>query len=179
MANSGDGFTDNGVIKFSINFPPNEERKDTPLFTRTKKLLAKAVSNRCYICGRNAKESKAPLEAHHHPIMRAFMPIVDWVLFAKEAKEGIWGARIASFDWAKFDPLNPVTFVDDMRYNGMLLCVDHHRTQNQGIHNLPYPLFIAQKYAKEGYVFSGNEVIVRGHDAVAQQTLTDIGLSKI
>jgi hypothetical protein len=46
-----------------------------------------------------------------------------------------------------------------MTLNGMLLCKEHHTGKETGIHYLPYPLWIAQKYGKEGYKFNDVEVI--------------------
>ena len=50
-------------------------------------------------------------------------------------------------------------FVDDMTVNGLLLCKDHHTVGDEGIHTLPGPIFLAQKYGKEGYQFTKLEVI--------------------
>lgn len=66
------------------------------------------------------------------------------------------------FDWVHFDqqqPMDPYLFVDDMRVNGMTLCADHHIGKDQGIHLLPHPIWLAQRYGQDGYKFSEVEVI--------------------
>jgi predicted restriction endonuclease len=50
-------------------------------------------------------------------------------------------------------------FVDDMTVNGMLLCKAHHIGKDEGMHALPFPIWVAQKYGKEGYQFSAVEII--------------------
>jgi hypothetical protein len=159
-SDTGDGFQDRGQITFSVNYPAHSPRVDSPLFIKTKKLLNTASGGKCFICGRTAKETKVPHEAHHHPIMYSMMDVVDWTIFAVEAQRGDYGSGPQKFPWANFDPKNPVSFVDDMRYNGILLCKNHHTGPNMGVHVLPWPLFIAQKYAKAGYKFSDSEIII-------------------
>ncbi|UNJ99715.1 hypothetical protein [Ralstonia sp. RRA.1] len=56
-------------------------------------------------------------------------------------------------------PADPYLFVDDMTVNGLLLCKQHHTGKDAGIHDMPFPLWIAQRYAIEGYQFTPNEVI--------------------
>ncbi len=103
------------------------------------------------------------------------------------AKAGLWGPHAAAFDWtaffvgattAPFDyvdedsghaistsfliPKDPYLFVDNMLVNGMLLCKDHHVENSEGIHAMPHPLWIAQKYAVTGYQFSKSGQIHHG-----------------
>jgi hypothetical protein len=75
---------------------------------------------------------------------------------------GLWGTHIAAFDWDGFDPRHWENFVDDMRVNGRLLCKEHHVGKDEGIHAMPFPLWIGQKYARAGYRFSDVEIIHYG-----------------
>jgi hypothetical protein len=115
----------------------------------------------CFICGK-AHTHDDPLEAHHHPIERSFAEMIDWRLFAADCRAGKWGPACAAFDWDAFlgaQPFNPYAFVDDMRVNGLLLCKAHHTRPNEGVHTLPFPIWIAQKYGREGFQFSAIEII--------------------
>ena len=170
---SGDGFNNVGVIKYNVYIPAHNEREDTSLYIKTRKLLI-VRDKTCFMCQRNASQCASPLEAHHHPIMRSMTNMVDWDRFIKQAQAGAWGTNIQKFNWDKFNKNEPYTFVDNMLFNGMLLCKDHHRGVNTGIHVLPYPLFIAQAFAKEGYKFSDNVVIDHGDDniSVTVKTIT-------
>ena len=50
-------------------------------------------------------------------------------------------------------------FVDDMLAQGMLLCKEHHTHPETGVHVLPWPIFIMQRYLKAGYKFNNLETI--------------------
>lgn len=68
-----------------------------------------------------------------------------------QQKAGALGPHAAAFNCDAFDPADPYTFVDDMTVNGLLLGKAHHTGKDVGIHDMPFPLWIAQKYAREGY----------------------------
>jgi hypothetical protein len=145
------------TLSVEINIPGHDPRTTTALFTRTRKQLIEREGGRCFICNATAEQSGHPLEAHHHPIERSLAEMIDWERFKTDAQSGYWGAHIQAFDWDNFTDWTQ--FVDDMTVNGMLLCKPHHTVKDSGIHTLPFPLWIAQKYAKEGYQFSNVEVI--------------------
>jgi hypothetical protein len=147
------------TLAVDVNIPGHEARTTTARFTHTKKLLLERDGGRCYVCGATAESSGHPLEAHHHPIERSLANMIDWDRFRAECEAGMWGKHAQGFDWSSFDPSDPYTFVDDMTVNGLLLCKAHHTGKDEGIHDMPYPLWIAQKYGQDGYEFSEVEVI--------------------
>lgn len=147
------------TLIIDINLPGHEARITTSLFMHTRKLLIAREGGHCFICGRTDETSGHPLEAHHHPVERSLANMIDWDLFRAECEAGFWGEAAQRFDWSTFDPANPYTFVDDMTVNGLLLCKAHHTGKDEGIHDMPYPLWIAQRLGKEGYQFSAVEVI--------------------
>lgn len=149
------------TLTVDVNIPGHEPRKTTALFERTRKALISRAGGRCFICNATAEESGHPLEAHHHPIERSFAEMIDWDRFKVDAQAGVWGEAIRSFEWDGFTDWTQ--FVDDMTVNGMLLCKPHHIGKDEGMHALPFPIWVAQKYGKEGYQFSAAEVI---HHAV-------------
>lgn len=141
------------TLAVDVNIPGHDPRKATPLFERTRKVLIEREGGRCWVCGRTAEESGHPLEAHHHPIERSFAEMIDW------APNSLIRHDFPNFDWAHFDPADPYAFVDDMTVNGRLLCKDHHIGRDEGIHALPYPIWLAQRYGRAGYQFSDIEII--------------------
>lgn len=153
------------TLTVDVNIPEHDVRVTTPLFSHTRKLALEAAGGRCWVCGRTETESGHPLEAHHFPVERAFGELVDWDLFKRQALAGDYGPRVQAFDWANFNPAHWETFVDDMRANGLVLCKDHHIGKDEGIHTLPHPIWLVQRFAKEGYRFSSAEVI--HHDQIA------------
>lgn len=142
-----------------VFIPGHEKRATTSLFTHTRKQLIERENGRCYICGGTSETSGNPLEAHHHPVERSFANMIDWALVKIQVQKGIWGEHTKSFDWSTFDESDPYSFVDNMLVNGLLLCKAHHTGVNEGIHDLPYPVWLAQKMGKEGYQFTKEEII--------------------
>lgn len=172
------------TLVIDINVPGHEARVTTALFSRTRKVLIEREGGRCWVSGMTAEEAGHPLEAHHHPVERSMANMWDWERFAVDCKAGRWGTHAQGFDWDGFFkdstletvhvpamdseeaytitrrvPVDPYVFVDDMTVNGLLLSKQFHTALDSGIHTLPYPLFIAQRYGKEGYVFSSTETI--------------------
>ena len=139
-------------LAVDVNLPGHEPRVTTALFTRTRKQLIAREGGRCYVCDCTEKEV-GPLEAHHHPIERSFAEMIDWGPSAQIRKD------YPDFDWASFDPADPYAFVDNMLVNGLLICKAHHIGRDEGIHALPFPVWLAQKYGREGYQFSAVEII--------------------
>lgn len=146
------------TLTVDVDIPEHDPRVTTPIFSSSRKkvLAAGAV---CWICGQNEQESGAPLELHHFPVERSLANLVDWALFAEQAKRGDYGPLPQAFDWVAFDPSHWETFVDDMEHNGLTLCQKHHIGKDEGIHLMPHPLWIAQRFAKEGYKFNSIEII--------------------
>lgn len=146
------------TLVVDILLPGHEARVTTALFEHSRKALLERDGARCFICG-CGEDKVGPLEAHHSPVERSLAGEVDWDAFATQAKAGLYGPNAQAFDWTGFDPADPYTFVDDMRVNGLLLCKEHHTGKNAGIHAMPWPLWIAQRFAREGYQFSATETI--------------------
>jgi hypothetical protein len=139
------------TLTVDVIVPEHDERVTTPLFEHTRKKLIDQEDGRCFVCGRTAEESGHPLEAHHNGIERSYAEgDIDWDIVKND---------FPNFDWTSFDPSNPYTFVDDMLAQGKLLCKEHHTGKDTGIHYLPYPLFIMQRYLKIGCKFNLSETI--------------------
>lgn len=141
------------TLVVDVNIPQHADRVATPLFEKTRKHLIERDGGRCYICNGTAESTGHPLEAHHFPIERSFAEMVDWSEGSQIRKD------FPQFPWGSFDESNPYMFVDDMNVNGRLLCKAHHIGKDEGVHALPEPVWLAQRYGKEGYKFSDVEII--------------------
>jgi hypothetical protein len=144
---------ENNTFTVDVNIPGHDPRVTTPLFHKTRLELIARDGGRCWICGCTEEESGHPLHAHHYPVERSFTGMIDFSAGSKIRQD------IPDFDWANFDESDPYKFVDDMMFNGRLLCEPHHIGRDQGVHTLPEPVWLAQRYGKEGYVFSSVEII--------------------
>ncbi|MGZ4955302.1 MAG: hypothetical protein ACXV8Q_09320 [Methylobacter sp.] len=140
-----------------VFIPGHEPRVTTALFRKSRLHLIEREGGRCHVCKCTAEETGHPLEAHHFPIERSFAEMIDWSPGSQIRKD------FPNFGWGSFDESDPYTFVDDMNVNGLLLCKEHHIGKDAGIHDLPHPVWVAQKYGKEGYQFSPTEIIHHDH----------------
>lgn len=141
------------TFHIDVNLPGHDPRVTTSLFRKTRLELLERVGGRCWVCGGTAEETGHPIEAHHHPIERSFAEMIDWGPDSQVRKD------FPHFDWENFDASNPYTFVDDMTVNGMPLCKAHHIGADEGIHTMPFPLVLAERYGKIGYTFSKVEIL--------------------
>jgi hypothetical protein len=148
-----DMHAEKATLEVSVNIPGHDPRTATPLFRRSRLHLLAREGGRCWVCGCTAEQSGHPIEAHHYPIERCFAGMIDWSSGARIRKD------FPHFAWGSFDESDPILFVDDMNVNGRLLCKAHHTGKDEGVHALPEPVWLAQRYGKEGYRFSDVEII--------------------
>lgn len=168
MSDVSEQHAERETLSVEVNIPGHDPRTVTPVFRHTRQQLIERDGGRCYISGDTAEEDGHPLEAHHYPIERSLANMIDWNLVRADAEAGELGISQAqrdaarAFDWDAFmsaQPFDPYTFVDNMLVNGVLLAKKHHIGKDEGIHAMPHPLWIAQRYALEGYQFSDVEII--------------------
>jgi len=156
MTKINDIHEEKNTFTVDVNIPGHDPRTVTPLFHKTRLQLLAKEQGMCYICGCTEEESGHPLEAHHYPIERSFAEMIDWSEKSNIRKD------FPQFAWESFDASNPYTFVDDMLVNGRILCKSHHTGKDEGVHCLPEPVWLAQRYGKDGYIFSSIEIIHHG-----------------
>lgn len=169
------------TLSVDVIVPGHDKRgAATPLFVRTRKVLIEREGGHCWLTGLKAADFGLPLEAHHFPVERCFATKWDWARFAGDCKNGMWGQYAQGFDWDSFlhnavmtrieatadtpafmylQVVDPYVFVDDMTVNGLLLAKQYHTGKDEGIHDLPHPIWVAQKYLVNGYRLSKIEVI--------------------
>jgi len=123
-----------GSAEFDVWYPDHPPRSESATFRATRKLLIESGTGECFICG-----AKDDLEAHHWYVEWAFADAVDWARME---------TLYPDFNWSEFK--EPEDFVDSP-FNMVILCEEHHRHKNHGIHNLPYPIWVMQKHKKAGF----------------------------
>ena len=143
-----------------VTLPGHDERVTTPLFERTRDELIKREGNRSFVTGRTEAEIGSPLEAHHFFIERCLANGCDWTQFCDFiARFKPMVDRVASFCQANPILTDIMEFCDDMRLNGMLIEKPLHTGQDEGIHAMPFPLWMFNLYGREGFVFSKADTI--------------------
>jgi hypothetical protein len=130
---------------YTVHYPMHEERKASTIYNKTRKALKHTP---CFVCG-----ATEHVEIHHFYVEKAMENSVDWEKFAQFAKT-CHHFQTGEFIGDKFDweavAMTPDIFVDSP-FNMVTLCKKHH-TSKLGIHHVPFPEWISQKFAREGIV---------------------------
>jgi hypothetical protein len=140
---------------YTVNYPSHDPRKNSSIYNRTHHLLIDIRDTPCFICGKTKSKDNITLETHHFYCEKAAQNAIDWIKFEEFAKkcyniqtgENIW----KNLDWNEVKN-NPDLFVDS-EYNMIVLCQEHHRSGNKGIHHVPFPDWILQKYPLNNFNF--------------------------
>ena len=138
-------------VKHKTHFPKHEPRKNSAIYTRTHKHMKHMP---CFICGKTNEKDNINVHTHHFYIEKAAENAIDWVVFGKFADTCYnlqTGESLAQFDWGEVAK-NPDLFVDSEQ-NMIVLCQEHHTSGARGIHHVPFPDWILQKFPKDGFVF--------------------------
>jgi len=122
-------------------YPDHVQRTESSLFRKTKHHLVHVLDTPCYICG--TKENR---ESHHKFIEWAFANAVDWDKVKEDHPD---------FDWSTFKSAED--FVDS-EYNALILCSKHHRAPNHGVHHMPYPNWLIQKYVRDDFILTPDQI---------------------
>jgi len=139
---------------YTVNYPIHEKRKNSSIYNKTHHDLVHVKKLPCFICGKMNTESDS-LETHHFYCEKSAENAIDWIKFGEFSKKCYniqTGENIGShFDWNNVHK-NPDIFVDSP-YNMIVLCKEHHISGNKGIHHVPFPDWILQKYPKGRFEF--------------------------
>lgn len=137
-----------------VRYPDHPPRTESALYRETHKRLTRDLNLPCFICGRRRPEIVT--ETHHFFCEWAAMSAVDWIAFGASARMLVnpqtgKAMSLAGFDWEEVAK-DPSIFVDS-KYNMVVLCPDHHRSETYGIHHVPFPEWILQAYPLNGFQF--------------------------
>ncbi len=173
------------TLSVDVNIPGHDPRVVTAVFRSSRTKLLQRQPN-CWICGRSheLEAHHYPIERSCAGFIDWRLVMLD----AKAGELGATQAQrdaCKAFDWDDFmvgattkvlpavtdedgiawpecritTPVDMYRFVDDMMLNGLILCRDHHIGKDEGIHFMPHPLWVAQRYAKDDYRFNKVEII--------------------
>jgi len=145
---------------YVVNYPDHIKRKDSSIYKKTHHQLCHIQDTPCFICGKTQKINKISLETHHFYCEKAAENAIDWQMFgifANNCYNIQTGINIGNtFDWNEVEK-NPDIFVDSV-HNMIVLCKQHHISGSKGIHHVPFPDWILQKYPKNGFQFLDDKV---------------------
>ncbi len=129
-----------------VFYPEHPPRKASAEYERTRHHLIVELDTPCFICGVRQSTLDDPslnpdgataMELHHWEIEWALCDAVD-------------PTKLTPFFPEVVDRASLERFLDSAE-NGKVLCNVHHRHIERGIHTLEYPVWIAQKYVRDGY----------------------------
>jgi len=141
---------------YTVNYPLHKKRTDSAIYRKTHHDLIHVKKLPCFICGKaNDTNKHEHLETHHFYCEKAAQNAIDWEKFGEFATHCYniqTGENIGHhYDWKQVAQ-NPDIFVDSP-HNMVVLCKQHHTSGNKGIHHVPFPEWILQKFGKDGFVF--------------------------
>ena len=140
---------------YIVNYPNHEKRKISSIYIKTHHELCHVKDFPCFICGKTQKINGISLETHHFYCEKAAENAIDWIAFGEFAKHTYniqTGENIGQhFDWKEVEK-NPDIFTDSP-HNMIVLCKEHHISGSKGIHHVPFPDWILQKYPKNNFQF--------------------------
>ena len=132
---------------YMIAYPKHEARKSSTIYRHTHKDMKHMP---CFICNKKVDHA----ETHHFYVEKSAQNAIDWIKFGEFAEHAYniqTGESLNQFDWTEVST-NSDLFVDS-RYNMIVLCKEHHTSGSKGIHHVPFPDWILDKWAKSGYQF--------------------------
>jgi hypothetical protein len=129
------------TITIDVFYPDHPPRKESAIFAATKRYWH-AQGAKCGVCGTDHQ-----VEIHHKYIEWADTEGIDWAKVK---------ALHPDFDWSTFK--EPADFIDSV-YNTEPLCMKHHRgPAPHGKHFTPEPIWNMQKYKRDDFIYSPDEV---------------------
>jgi hypothetical protein len=140
---------------YTVQYPNHNPRKNSAIYTKTHHELCDIRDMPCFICGKTKRETGESLETHHFYIEKVAQNAIDWHKFGEFAKICYniqTGENIGDkFDWKQVEK-HPDLFVDSPQ-NMIVLCKEHHISGNRGIHHVPFPDWILQKFPRDNFQF--------------------------
>lgn len=162
------------TLSEDVFYPDHEARKESPTFRKTKRLMKASGMSICAVCG-----NPDTVEWHHRFVEWAFSDAInfEWIKgVALGQITTMWSETLqkeipiphmhviydmlrltSDFNWSKFDPAVPETFVDSPA-NMWPLCKYHHTHKGHGIHMMSFPIWVVQSCLKKDFTFSPDEM---------------------
>lgn len=129
------------TVSILVDYPEHDPREgESAEFDHNRHLLIERMGVRCLAC--ETGQCEGNLEVHH---------LVEWSLWnaVDPAKMLKLLRRIDFYGFGHLLRKLPIRSPDDIR-NLLVLCAKHHRERNFGIHNGPWPPWLANTISEPG-----------------------------
>lgn len=139
------------LVHEDVFYPPHAPRTESEEYRAVHHQLVVVEDSPCFICGlRNSQLADPTLNTSGVKEMETHHRWVEWALAGAVDPD-----KLKNFFT---DPIDDVAaFVDHHRDNLMVLCDRHHRHREVGIHELTYPIWVAQKFVREDYQLTSGD----------------------
>lgn len=131
------------VLHQDVFYPAHPPRTESEAYKTIHHRLVVEEDRPCEVCGlRNSDLSNPSVNIHHVREIETHHMVVEWALanlVDKEKLEFLLGHSVEDVD----------SWVDHDAENLIVLCDRHHRHREVGIHELSYPIWVAQKVVKD------------------------------
>lgn len=130
------------VIHENVMYPAHAPRTESPEYAAEHHRLVVEEDRPCFICGVKNSTLADPeqnpagasaLETHHLWVEWSLINATD-----PEKLDEFFGEQLDAEGWSQF--------LDHDERNLLVLCDVHHRHKEAGIHELTYPIWVAQKF---------------------------------
>lgn len=127
-----------------VFYPAHPPRQETPEYVAVHHKLVVEDDTPCYICTlRHSQLNDPEINIHGARSIETHHWWIEWAL-----ANAVDPDKIRAF----FPEADDVSaWVDHSPNNLLVLCDRHHRHKEVGIHELTYPIWIAQKFVKQDF----------------------------
>lgn len=133
------------VLHQDVFYPPHSPRTESEAYAKIHHHLTVELDTPCYICGvKHSELGDATKNPHGAKAMETHHVWVEWSLANAVSPEKMK-------DYFGLTPEQIPDWVDHGPVNLMVLCDRHHRHREVGIHELTYPIWVAQKFVADDY----------------------------
>lgn len=128
----------------AVWYPAHAPRSESPEYAAKHHQLVVVEDQPCFICGvRNSTLTDPEQNPHGAKEMETHHRWVEWSLINATDPEKLAAQFGPQEDWS--------SFLDHDEENLLVLCDVHHRHKEAGIHEMSYPIWVAQKFVKDDF----------------------------
>lgn len=136
------------IMHEDVFYPPHAPRTESDEYKAIHHKLVVEDDAPCLICGiRNSQLGDPSINVHGVQEMETHHFWVEWALTGAVDVEKLRSAL-------GLDIPDLASWVDHDPNNLMVLCDRHHRHKEAGIHEVSFPVWVAQKFVRDDYVLT-------------------------
>lgn len=133
-----------------VFYPAHAPRTESPEYAAVHHRLTIVEDRPCFICDiRHSQLGDPSVNTHGVQEMETHHMTIEWAL-----ANAVDAEKLSTYLGHPVPDLG--NWVDHDPENLLVLCDRHHRHVEVGIHELSYPIWLAQKFVRDDYVLTAN-----------------------